>query len=90
MNSPTFHQGDLVIMTPGRAASLNDADLPGDRFHLIRVLEDKGDNFDFELVDSGPCALVEALALAIVPDGRHVWMPPGLGAVPRERTIGGS
>jgi hypothetical protein len=88
MNIPILHPGDLMIMTPAHAASLNDADLPGDRFHLIRVLEDKGDNFDFEPVDSGPCALVEALALAIVPDGRQVWMPPSLGEAPRERTIG--
>jgi hypothetical protein len=78
-----------MIMTPAQAARLNDPDLPGDRFHLIRVLEDKGDNFDFEPLDSGPCALMEALALTMTRGEQRVLMPPQLGAAPRERPHGG-
>lgn len=83
MRYVTFHPGDLMVMSPRQAEELNDIDLPGDRFHLVRIIEDKGDSYDFETVDHGPCAVIEALALLTVPKGRRVWMP-ALGKIPRE------
>ena len=78
MQPPTFHVNDLVILTPARVAELNDPELPADGFLLVRVLEDKGTSFDYEPLESGPCALVEALALLSLAKGAHLWMPQGL------------
>jgi hypothetical protein len=87
MNAPLFHPGDFVIMSPARAASLHDEEMPGDRFHLVRVLKDKGDNFDFELVESGPCALVEALAIMGLPRDRRIWFTADHGQTPPRHCV---
>lgn len=85
MQCPTFRPGDLVIMTPENVRALNDPDLPDDRFHLVRVTADKGKTFDFELVDSGPLAAIEGIAICLAPKGSRTWMPP-LGRIPIERS----
>lgn len=84
MQHPTFHVNDLVIFTPEQVAALKDPDLPGNAFLLMRVVEDKGSSFDYEPLESGPCALVESLALLSLPKGAHLWLPPELRDVRRE------
>ena len=75
MRQPKLNINDFVILSPRRVRLLSDADMPPDRFYLVSVLEDKGDNFDFEILDSGPCALVEALAISGCMKGQQVWFP---------------
>lgn len=72
---PTFKPDDFVIFSPSRAASLNDASMPGDRFYLLSVVEDKNDTFDFDVLLDGPCALVEAIALSACKKGQRIWFP---------------
>jgi hypothetical protein len=85
MQTPTFTPDDLVIMSPIEAGCLNDPDMPGDRFYLLRVTADKGESFDFDLVESGPCALVEACALLALKPNRQIWSNPSLKRSPSER-----
>lgn len=70
-----FHPNDFVIFTPQRAASLGDPDMPPNNFYLVSVIEDKGDNFDFEILLAGPCALVEAVAISGCFKGQRIWFP---------------
>lgn len=72
-------------MGPTEAAGLNDPEMPGDRFHLLSVTADKGSSFDFDLLESGPCALVEACALMALKPNRQIWMSPAFGRSPTER-----
>lgn len=72
---PQLNINDFVILSPRRVKLQKDFDMPPDRFYLVSVLEDKGDNFDFEILDSGPCALVEALAISGCMRGQQVWFP---------------
>lgn len=85
MKTPTFTPDDLVIMGPTEARGLNDPEMPGDRFYLLRVTADKGASFDFDLVESGPCALVEAWALLALKPNRKIWTNHALKCCPRER-----
>lgn len=73
MPNQRFFPNDFVIFTPSRAASLNDPDMPPDNFYLVSVVEDKGDNFDFEILLAGPCALVEAVAISGCFKGQRIW-----------------
>jgi len=72
---PHFNNSDFVIFTPDRAGLLNDPDMPPTSFYLVSVLEDKGDNFDFEILLSGPCALCEAIAISACKKGQQIWFP---------------
>ena len=72
---PVLHPKDFVIFTPSKAAELNDPDLPPNQFHLVSVLEDKGDSFDFEPLLSGCRALCEAIAISAAKKGQRVWLP---------------
>lgn len=74
-DQPTFNPSDFVIFSPHKARILNDPDMPPNRFYLVSVLEDKGDNFDFEILDSGACALVEAIAISACKKGQRIWFP---------------
>ena len=85
MKNPTFTPDDLVIMGPTEASGLNDPDMPGDRFYLLRVTADKGASFDFDLVESGPCALIEAWALLALKPNRKIWTNHALNRCPQER-----
>ena len=85
MQTPTFTPDDLVIMSPIEASGLNDPEMPGDRFYLLRVTADKGKTFDFDVVKSGPCALIEAFALLALKPDRKIWASPTLKRVPKER-----
>jgi hypothetical protein len=70
---PPFNPDDFVIFTPYKAAMMNDPEMPPTQFYLVSVLEDKGDNFDFEILESGACALVEALAISACKKGQRIW-----------------
>jgi hypothetical protein len=72
---PDFKPNDFVIFSPVKAALLGDPDMPPDNFYLVSVLEDKGDNFDFEILLGGPCALVEAIAISGCFKGQRIWFP---------------
>lgn len=72
---PTFKPTDFVIFSPSRAGQLRDPDMPPNAFYLVSVLEDKGDNFDFEILLSGSCALCEAIAISAAKKGQRVWLP---------------
>lgn len=85
MQKPLFTPDDLVILSPDEAIGLHDPDMPGDRFHLLRVTADKGESFDFDLVDSGSCALIEACALLALKPDRRIWTSPALVRIPLER-----
>lgn len=75
MPPPTLNPDDFVIFSPRRAAELNDPTMPPNRFYLLSVLEDKGDNFDFDVLVDGPCALVEAIAISACKKGQRIWFP---------------
>lgn len=75
MPPPTLNPNDFVIFSPRRAAELNDPTMPPNRFYLLSVLEDKGDNFDFDILIDGPCALVEAIAISACKKGQRIWFP---------------
>lgn len=75
MTQPSLRTNDFIILSPSKAAQFNDIDLTPDRFHLISVLADHGDNFDYEILLDGPCALVEAIAISACKKGQRVWFP---------------
>ena len=75
MPPPTLNPDDFVIFSPRRAAELKDPTMPPNRFYLLSVLEDKGDNFDFDVLVDGPCALVEAIAISACKKGQRIWFP---------------
>ena len=75
MPPPTLNPNDFVIFSPRRVAELNDPSMPPNRFYLLSVLEDKGDNFDFDVLIDGPCALVEAIAISACKKGQRIWFP---------------
>jgi hypothetical protein len=72
---PTFKPSDFVIFSPIKAGMLNLDDMPPNQFYLVSVLEDKGDNFDFEVLLSGHRALCEAIAISACKKGQRVWLP---------------
>jgi len=72
---PKFNPQDFVIFSPERAAALGDPEMPPTTFYLVSVTADKGSTFDFEIIDSGPCALLEALAISACFKGQRVWHP---------------
>jgi len=72
-NPPPFNPSDFVIFTPHKAKILNDPEMPATQFYLVSVIEDKGDNFDFEILLGGPCALVEAIAISACKKGQRIW-----------------
>ena len=74
-DQPHFKPNDFVIFSPQKAMFVNDKDMPPDKFYLVWVLEDKGDNFDFEILDSGACAFVEAIAISACKKGQRIWFP---------------
>jgi len=73
MTQPTYNVDDLAILTPHAAARLADPDLAPGRFHLVRVVADRGATFDYEHVESGPLALIEALSILLAGETRRVW-----------------
>jgi hypothetical protein len=75
VSQPQLNLNDFVILTPRKVRILGNGDMPPDRFYLVSVLEDRGDSFDFEILDSGPCALVEALAISACKKGQQIWFP---------------
>lgn len=75
MPEPHLNPNDFVIFSPSKTALLQDPEMPATAFYLVSVLEDKGDNFDFEILDFGPCALVEALAISACKKGQRIWFP---------------
>lgn len=75
MTPPHLNINDFIIVSPSKAAQFNDIDLSPDRFHLISVLADKGETFDYEILLDGPCALVEAIAISACKKGQRVWFP---------------
>ena len=75
MPEPHLNPDDFVIFSPRRVAELNDPTMPPNRFYLLSVLEDKGDNFDFDILIEGPCALVEAIAISACKKGQRIWFP---------------
>jgi hypothetical protein len=74
-DQPHFQTSDFVIFDPIKAGMLQDADMPPTKFYLVWVLEDKGDNFDFEILDSGALAFCEALAISACKKGQRIWFP---------------
>ena len=75
MDPPNFNPNDYVIINPTQAAQFNEPSMTGDRFHLLRVLLDKGETFDYDHLLDGPCALVEAIAISAKRDGERIWFP---------------
>jgi hypothetical protein len=72
---PNLNPNDFLIIDPLRVAQLGDPEMPPNCFYLVSILEDKGDNFDFEVLLSGPCALVEAIAISARREGQRIWFP---------------
>ncbi len=72
---PNLNPDDFLIIDPMRAARLGDPEMPPDRFYLVSILEDKGNDFDFEVLLDGPCALVEAIAISARREGQRIWFP---------------
>jgi hypothetical protein len=70
---PSFNRDDFVIFTPAKVAMLEYPDMPPNAFYLVSVLEDKADNFDFEILDSGALAMCEALAISACRRGQRIW-----------------
>ena len=75
MTQPPLKINDFIILSPHKAGQFNDIDLTPDRFHLISVLADYGDNFDYEILLDGSCALVEAIAISACKKGQQIWFP---------------
>lgn len=68
---------DFLIFDPWKALELDDPDLPADRFHLVSLtsIDLANDDFSYEILDSGACAFVEALAISACKNGQRVWFP---------------
>lgn len=73
--NPILQPNDFVIFSPDRVTLLNDPSVPPDRFYLLSVIRDHPSTFDYEILESGPCALVEAIAISACKKGQRVWFP---------------
>jgi hypothetical protein len=81
MTHPTFQDNDLVILPPSAVAHLSDRSLTPDRFYLVRVETREHGALDFEVLESGPYALVEALGLLALRNHPTLWISPEIAAI---------
>jgi hypothetical protein len=81
MTHHIFHNNDLVILPPAVVAHLSDRSLSPDRFYLVRVEMREQGMLDFEVLESGPYALVEALGLLALRNHPTLWICPEIAAI---------
>jgi hypothetical protein len=80
MTVPTFQNNDLVILPPSAIARISDRNLPPDRFYLVRVETREHGALDFEVLESGPYALVEACGILALRNHPTLWIAPEVAA----------
>jgi hypothetical protein len=71
-----FNKSDFVILAPSQIKNMGIEAMIPDRFYLVEVIEDLGPSFKFDVLEEGPCAFVEALAISGCKKGQRVFLPP--------------
>jgi hypothetical protein len=69
----TPQTNDLIIFNPWQTLLLDHPDVDVAQFYLTLVTSTTNNHFTFEVLDSGACALVEALAISGCTKGQRVW-----------------